>query len=79
VIVCLCVFPLRVLCVPQYDDMQYDELLVQQRTHLIVEAAKLLMRCRMVKVSAAAHNHVVVLHYRMCDHQCIEHTSDESC
>ncbi len=33
----------------KYDDMQYDELLVQQRTQLIIEAAKLLMRCRMVK------------------------------
>ena len=32
-----------------YDEMQFDELLVQRRSKLILEAAKLLMRCRMIK------------------------------
>ena len=32
-----------------YDDMQFDELLINHRTNLIIEAAKTLMRCRMVK------------------------------
>jgi activating signal cointegrator complex subunit 3 len=32
-----------------YDEMQFDELLIQHRQNLIIDASKMLMRCRMIK------------------------------
>jgi len=61
----------------KFDDMQYDESLLQRRRELIIAAAKLLMRCRMIKFDSVSGQFYSTYVGRVASHYYIHYESVE--